>query len=136
MYNAYNKGVPVYIVARAFSCTEDDVYEAIVLHAVSVDKAALKGFKGKDFLKEMIQGGFPIEQIAAYYEISPERLRASLFEEHSVIYCVKERLIYEYRALLPRPTVTSLAIRHKVSYHKALKWISEYKNSLEDKAVS
>lgn len=77
IYQEYNKGLPADAVAKLFSCTVDDVYKAIVLHAVEVDR----GVSCKDHLLSLIENGFPIETIASYYEMSEAELRMYLYSD-------------------------------------------------------
>ncbi len=78
IYHEYNKGLPADAVAKLFSCSVDDVYNAIVLHAVEVDR----GISCKDHLLSLIGNGFPLERIASYYEISEAELRKYLYSDN------------------------------------------------------
>lgn len=125
IYSAYNKGVPASVVARAFSCTEEDVYAAIVCHAIEVDKVKTRHSTTRTTLKDLLASGFPIGILASYYEMPEERFLRFVNESKSNVTDLRERFLFEYSSLIPRQDLRTLAKMHRISYFKACKWVSE-----------
>jgi hypothetical protein len=108
-------------------CSEEDVFAAIVYHAVTVDKVYLRGLLRKQELRVLVESGFPVSRLASYYEMPVEWFLSLLYQDCLNADDVKARLLFERGYFVPRPKLRVLAARFRVPFGTARKWVNEEK---------
>lgn len=124
IYRLYNEGYPADVVAKAFSCSVDDVYDAIVIHAIAVDRGPSRRC---EIRKALQCKSLSAEIVADYFELSKEQFNDVYDEDGTKESALRKSFLIDYDSLFPAPTIKDLAKRYGIPYGRARKWIADYR---------